>query len=119
MTERYPELADAVYRRGGVPIRLGGWALGSSHVSGITLWRTIFLHRDARLDERLLLHELRHVHQFREAKTFPLRYLWQSLRRGYSKNPYEVDARRFAAIRSRMNESGVFSGEDRGEEEGG
>ena len=103
LTARYPELRDASYRVGGFPLRIGGWALGASHVAGITLGRTIFLHRAEGLDESLLLHELRHVHQFRERKSFPVRYLWQSLRRGYRANPYEVDARRFSAIRLRMN----------------
>lgn len=105
VTERYPELAAARFRRGGIPTRLGGWALGVAHVAGITLGRTIFLHADRPLDEALLLHELRHVHQFLESRTFPVRYLWQSIKRGYRANPYEVDARRFSAIRLRMSET--------------
>ncbi len=52
-----------------------------------------------RLDPELLLHEFRHVEQFREARTFPLRYIWQSLRRGYHANRYEADARSYAARR--------------------
>jgi len=46
----------------------------------------------------LLLHELRHVHQF-EARAFPILYLWESLRRGYVRNRFEVDARAYAASR--------------------
>ncbi|MDQ6718626.1 MAG: DUF4157 domain-containing protein [Gemmatimonadota bacterium] len=103
LTRRFPELGEARFRVGGIPLRIGGWALGASHVAGITLGSTIFLHRSEELDEALLLHELRHVHQFRERKTFPARYLWQSIRRGYRANPYEVDARRFSAIRLRLN----------------
>jgi hypothetical protein len=49
------------------------------------------------------LHELRHVHQFLERKTFPLSYLWQSLRYGYSRNAYEIDARRYSALRLAQN----------------
>jgi hypothetical protein len=105
LTERFPELNEARFRVGGFPLRVGGWALGTSHVAGFTLGRTIFLHDEAPFDESLLLHELRHVHQFRERKSFPVRYLWQSLRRGYRANPYEVDARRFSAIRLRMSET--------------
>ncbi|MDQ6717699.1 MAG: DUF4157 domain-containing protein [Gemmatimonadota bacterium] len=105
LTEKYPELKEARYRAGGLPLRIGGWALGASHVSGFTLGRTIFLHDGELLDETLLLHELRHVHQFRERKSFPVRYLWQSIRRGYRANPYEVDARRFSAIRLRISET--------------
>ena len=99
MTERFPELADVHVRVGGFPLRVGGWALGKSHVAGFTLGRTIFVHPEVPLDASLLLHELRHVHQFRERKSFPIRYLWQSIRRGYANNPYEVDARRFAKER--------------------
>jgi enamine deaminase RidA (YjgF/YER057c/UK114 family) len=40
---RYPELADARWRRGGLPVRVGGWCLGRATVAGITLGRTIWL----------------------------------------------------------------------------
>lgn len=96
---RYPELAQARYRRGGLPVRVGGWALGTGSVAAITLWRTVFLAPNTPLSPSLLLHELRHVHQFLERRTFPFRYLWQSLRCGYSRNAYEVDARRYSALR--------------------
>jgi hypothetical protein len=105
LKERFPELREARFRSGGIPVRIGGWALGASHVAGITLGRTVFLHDGTDLDEELLLHELRHVHQFRDEKSFPVRYLWQSIRRGYRANPYEVDARRFSAIRLRMSKT--------------
>ena len=95
---RYPELADASWRRGGVFLRVGGWLLGRSTVSGITLGRTVWLLTDAAPAE-LLLHELRHVHQFQEDALFPLRYAWRSLKHGYTNNPYEADARTFAARR--------------------
>ncbi len=99
MTARYPELAQARYRRGGLLPRLGGWALGSDTVAAITLRRTVFLAPNTPLTAALLLHELRHVHQFLRARTFPIHYLWQSLRHGYSRNAYEVDARRYSALR--------------------
>ena len=110
LKERYPELADARFRHGGIPVKVGGWALGTSHVAGITLGRTVFLHNQAPLDDALLLHELRHVHQFRDRKSFPVRYLWQSIRRGYRANPYEVDARRYSAIRLRTSETDPSGG---------
>lgn len=53
----------------------------------------------ARFSASLLLHELRHVHQFLDDRTFPVRYLWQAIRYGYSRNAYEVDARRYSALR--------------------
>ena len=95
----YPELAAAEYRRGGLPVRVGGWALGTSTAAAITLWRTIFLAPATPITAELLLHELRHVHQFLENWAFPASYLWQSIRYGYSRNAYEVDARRYAASR--------------------
>ena len=98
--ERWPELREARWRRGGLPPRIGGWCLGRSTVAGITLGRTIFLAPHAPLAPELLLHELRHVHQFASDRAFPLRYVWRSLRRGYARNEYETDARAFAASRA-------------------
>ena len=95
----YPELREARWRRGGLALRIGGWCLGRRTVSGITLWRTIWLADDASLTPELLLHELRHVHQFQGDRAFPLRYLWRSVRHGYTDNPYESDARSYAAQR--------------------
>jgi hypothetical protein len=98
---RYPELARARWRRGGLPVRVGGWCLGQSTVSAITLWRTIWLAPNLAPSSELLLHELRHVAQFEESPLFPIRYLWESLRRGYFRNRFEVDARAYAASRIR------------------
>ncbi len=95
----YPELRHARWRRGGLALRIGGWCLGRASVAGITLWRTIWLADHAALAPELLLHELRHVHQFESDRAFPLRYLWRSLRHGYADNPYESDARAYAAQR--------------------
>jgi hypothetical protein len=106
LTERYPELLEARVRRGGLPVRIGGWALGARWVAGITLWNTIFLAPDTAVEPELLLHELRHVHQFQAGVAFPLRYLWASLRRGYHHNPYEADARAWAAERVRRDRAG-------------
>ena len=97
--QKYPELSQATYRRGGLPVRVAGWALGMSSADAITLWRTIFLSPRTALTPELLLHELRHVHQFLESRAFPFSYLWQSIRYGYSRNAYEADARRYAAHR--------------------
>ena len=99
LLERYPELAVARWRRGGLFVRIGGWCLGRATVSGITLGRTVWLAPHAPLAPELLLHELRHVHQFAADRAFPLRYVWRSLRHGYLRNPYEADARQFAASR--------------------
>ena len=96
---RYPELADARWRRGGLFVHIGGWCLGRATVSGITLGRTVWLAPGVPIEPELLLHELRHVHQFAADRAFPLRYLWRSVRHGYLRNPYEADARQFAASR--------------------
>lgn len=98
---RYPELARAQWRRGGLFVRIGGWCLGQSTVSAIALWRTIWLAPDVEPSAELLLHELRHVDQFGENRLFPIRYLWQSLTRGYVRNRFEADARAYAASRVR------------------
>ena len=103
LTVGYPGLAEAGNRRGGLPGRVGGWALGTSSAAAITLWRTVFIAPREPLSAELLLHELRHVHQFLQRKTFPLSYLWQSLRYGYSRNAYEIDARRYSAMRLALN----------------
>ncbi len=97
--DEFPELCELKYRRGGLPLRIGGWALGKRTVAAITLGRTIFLAEVTRLEAELLLHEFRHVEQFAERRTFPLRYIWESLRRGYHANCYEADARSYAARR--------------------
>jgi hypothetical protein len=96
---RYPELAQATYRRGGLPVMVAGWVLGTGSAAAITLWSTIFIAPRTPLTPELLLHELRHVHQFLERRTFPFSYLWQSIRYGYSRNAYEADARRYATHR--------------------
>jgi hypothetical protein len=93
----WPELAQLRFRRGGFPLRIGGWLLGQSTVAAITLGPTIFLARDTTLNPELLLHELKHVHQFAESKTFPLHYIWESLRRGYHMNRFEAEAREYAS----------------------
>lgn len=102
--ERYPELEVIQWRRGGLPVNVAGWFLGQRSVAAITLWRTVFLSSSVAVDAELLLHELRHVQQFESSITFPLRYLWESVRRGYFANRYEVDARAYAAQRLRCVE---------------
>ena len=99
LLETFPELREARFRRGGLFVRIGGWCLGRRTVAGITLWRTIWLAPCARLEPALLLHELRHVHQFGSSRWFPLLYIWDSFRRGYRGNRYETDANAFAARR--------------------
>jgi len=107
---RYPELARARWRRGGLPVRVGGWCLGKASVSAITLWHTIWLAPEIAPSDELLLHELRHVAQFEASALFPLQYLWESVRHGYVRNRFEVDARSYAASRVRGVEDSYFKG---------
>lgn len=97
LSDRYPELAGIRWRHGGLPLRIGGWCLGQRTVAGITLGQTVFLARADPLAPALLLHEAAHARQFAQVPVFPLRYAWQSARRGYVHNAYERDADDFAA----------------------
>ena len=99
LAEQYPELRGARYRIGGLPLRIGGWSLGASTVSGFTLWRTVWVEPGVKWEAELLLHEIRHVQQFQASVSFPLQYMWESVRRGYHANRFEVDARRYASAR--------------------
>ena len=101
LVARYPELAAVRWRRGGLPVLVAGLFLRRPGVAAITLWRTVFLAPHARLDAELLLHELRHVHQFEASAAFPLLYLWESLFHGYHGNRFEADARAYASSRVR------------------
>ena len=66
----------------------------------MVLGRTIHLHNISRKDflenEKLLKHELCHVRQYRQYgfAWFIVRYLWESLRKGYYNNRFEVAARK-------------------------
>jgi Domain of unknown function (DUF4157) len=99
VTDRFPDLAAVRWRRGGLPVRVAGLFLGQPSVAAITLWRTVFLSPAAPMDPLLLLHELRHVHQFESSLAFPLLYVWESLIHGYRRNRFEADARAYAAQR--------------------
>ena len=101
LRRRYPELAESRWRVGGIPPKIGGWFLGRRTVAAITLWRTVFVAPAVPLDPGLLLHELGHVRQFGASPWFPLQYIWESVRRGYSGNRFEHDAQAFADERLR------------------
>jgi hypothetical protein len=98
---QYPELGRLRLRRGGLPPRVGGWALGRATVAAIALRPWVFLAPHVPAHPPLLLHELRHLQQFEASPLFPIQYLWASLRYGYHDNPFEADARDFAARRLR------------------
>lgn len=65
----------------------------------MVLGKTIHLYGSTReqflADERWVKHELCHIKQYEENGTifFLIKYLWESLKKGYYNNKYEVEAR--------------------------
>ena len=110
LARKFPDLESVALRKGGLMPRIGGWFLGDSTVSAITLWNTIYFGAHESPDAGLLLHELRHAEQFRESRSFPAHYIWESLKRGYHNNRFEVDARQYAA--RRLAQAARISGEE-------
>ena len=72
------------------------WPLRYTWIRAITLGHTVyFKYREEQVTESTMLHELRHVAQIEKhgLLKFYLLYLWYSLRYGYKRNPFEVEAR--------------------------
>ena len=65
----------------------------------MVLGKTIHLHNTSReeflSDDRWVKHELKHIDQFRRYGylNFVIRYLWESFKKGYYMNRFEVEAR--------------------------
>jgi hypothetical protein len=78
--------------------RLAAWKLGAPAVA-LTLGDTIYLYNaNAAMlvcDAGWLRHELKHVEQFRRygLTRFLAMYAWESLKKGYQMNRFEVEAR--------------------------
>lgn len=88
-----------------LPIKENSWIakiaarkLQSDNVA-IVIGRTIHLYHvskeDFLKDEKWVRHEMCHIRQFKKHGFFPfiLKYLLESLRRGYDQNKYEIEAR--------------------------
>ena len=79
--------------------RIAAIKLGTKAVA-MVLGKTIHLHNTTKAnflrDERWVKHELCHIKQFKEHGyfLFVLKYLWESLRKGYYNNRFEVEARK-------------------------
>lgn len=79
--------------------RLAAFALKSS-AAAIVFGNTVHLWNVSKAsflaNERWVLHELEHVFQYRRLGfiRFLLMYVWESLRKGYSRNRFEAEARR-------------------------
>ena len=78
------KIAAKKLRSSNVAMVLGG----KIHLFGVS--KTDFL-----ADEKWLKHELCHIKQFKQYGyfNFVIRYLWESLRKGYYNNRFEVEAR--------------------------
>ncbi len=72
--------------------------LGTQHVA-MVLGKTIHLYNTSKehflKDEKWLKHELCHIQQFKQHGYigFIIKYLWESLRKGYYNNKFEIEAR--------------------------
>jgi hypothetical protein len=70
-----------------------------SNAVAMVLGKTIYLHNTTKADflqdERWLKHELCHIEQFKKHGYifFIVKYLWESIRKGYYNNRFEVEAR--------------------------
>lgn len=78
--------------------KLAAWKLGAGKVA-IVVNRTIHLHNTSRQEflqnKKWLLHELKHLEQFRRYGFFRFifLYLYESARHGYTNNKFEIEAR--------------------------
>ena len=62
--------------------------------AAVTLGKTIIVHPSVRLSSRLVKHELEHVKQWQTLGwKFPMQYVANHFRYGYTDNPFEVEAR--------------------------
>ena len=78
--------------------RIAAWKLGTGNVA-MVLGKTIHLYNISKeeflKDEKWVKHEMCHVQQYRQHGYigFIAKYLWESMRRGYYNNRFEVAAR--------------------------
>jgi hypothetical protein len=78
--------------------KLAAKKLGSENVA-IVIGKTIHLYKvskkDFLQDKNWVKHEICHINQFKKHGFFKfiIKYLWESLRRGYYNNKYELEAR--------------------------
>jgi hypothetical protein len=78
--------------------KIAAMKLGTKAVA-MVLGKTIHLHNTTKADflqdEKWLKHELCHIKQFKEHGYvgFLIKYIWESIRKGYYNNRFEVEAR--------------------------
>jgi hypothetical protein len=78
--------------------RVAAWKLSAKQVA-IVVGKTIHLHNTTKEEflrnERWVKHELCHIRQYKELGFFKFiaLYLWESMKKGYHNNKFEVEAR--------------------------
>ena len=78
--------------------KIAAWKLSSQSVA-MVLGKTIHLHNTTKenflQNEKCVKHEFCHIQQFRQHGYigFIAKYLWESMRKGYYNNRFEVEAR--------------------------
>ena len=89
--------------------RIAAFILRTNNVA-IVFGKTIFLWNATKEDllknKKWLRHELVHVNQFLRYGFFPFifMYLWESMKRGYYHNKFEVEARNFENLEFNNND---------------
>ena len=78
--------------------RMAAWKLSAPKVA-IVIGHTIHLHNTTKeqflANARWVKHELCHIRQFEQHGFVPfmVKYVWESVKKGYRNNKYEVEAR--------------------------
>ncbi len=92
------DIGEVSIRERSFRARIAACCLGVNNVA-FTLGKTIYLHNATRqeflMDERWVRHELKHVEQFARHGfvSFVCKYVFETLRKGYRNNKYEIEAR--------------------------
>ncbi|SRR4249919_3402776 len=89
---------DFYIKENSIVARIAAWKLKSKRAA-IVFGKNIHLHNISRQqflnDTRLMRHELCHVRQYQQYGFLPflVKYLVESIRKGYTNNRFEVEAR--------------------------
>lgn len=92
------DISDVKIREKSLRAKIAARCLGVSNVA-FTLGKTIYLYnattREFLHDARWVKHELKHVEQFQRYGFIPFLalYTFETIKKGYRKNKYEVEAR--------------------------
>lgn len=90
--------SDHIIKENSWLAKIAAFKLGTKSVA-MVLGKTIHLHNTTReqflQDEKWVKHELCHIRQFKQHGYFGfvLKYLWESIRKGYYNNRFEIEAR--------------------------